>query len=52
VEELAEWIKPYWKEGGKILMCTDDGDVWAGGYVYNGKGKSKPLELRPVGKWS
>ena len=49
--EFAEWIKAYCKEGGTILWCTIAGDVRAYGYVFDGKGKAKWMEIGHVGEW-
>jgi hypothetical protein len=49
--ELADWVKAYCEEDDVILWSPLAGDVSACGYVFNGKGKAKRMELRPVGKW-
>ena len=50
-ERIAEWLRQHSEEGGRIVLHSieADGDAW--GWEFNGRGKMRPLTLRPVGRW-
>jgi len=50
-EAIAAWIKRYGERGGHIILHSLEGDGRAWGWEFDGKGRSRYLELRPSEKW-
>ena len=50
-EAIADWIKQYSEKGGRIVLHSIEGDGAAFGWEFDGRGRMRALELRPVGKW-
>ncbi|OPZ44979.1 MAG: hypothetical protein BWY93_00131 [Euryarchaeota archaeon ADurb.BinA087] len=50
-ESIAEWVKQYSEEGGRIILHSLEADGEAWGWVFDGKGKMRELQLKEIGKW-
>ena len=50
-EPIAKWVKRYSENGGSIIFHSLEADGGAWGWVFDGRGRMKELELRPVGRW-
>jgi hypothetical protein len=51
VEDFVSWIKPFCEAGGRVVIRSNECDGWAGGFTFDGKGRVKELQLKPVGRW-
>lgn len=50
-EKIAEWLKLHSEKGGRIVQSSWEGDGAAWGWEFDGRGRLRNLDLRPVGKW-
>ncbi|MBK7472364.1 MAG: hypothetical protein IPI73_18850 [Betaproteobacteria bacterium] len=50
-ERVARWLRRYSEKGGRIVLHSNEGDGAAWGWEFDGKGRMRPLDLVPVGKW-
>ena len=50
-ERIAAWLKQHCEKGGRIVLHSIEADGAAWGWEFDGRGRMRALELRPVGKW-
>ncbi len=50
-EKIASWVKLHSEKGGKMILCSYDGDGAAWGWEFDGKGRMRELQFRYIGKW-
>jgi hypothetical protein len=49
--DIAAWPRQHCETGGRIVLHSQEGDGTAWGWEFDGRGRMRSLELRPVGKW-
>lgn len=50
-EAIANWIKRYAGKGGSIIFHSLEGEGMAWGWEFDGKKRTRMLEVKPYGKW-
>ena len=50
-ERIAGWLKRHSEKGGRIVLHSIEADGEAWGWEFDGRGRMRPLRLRPAGKW-
>jgi len=50
-ERIARWLRRYCEKGGRIILHSSEADGAAWGWEFDGRGRMRPLDLVPVGKW-
>lgn len=50
-EGVARWLSRHSEKGGCIILHSNEADGAAWGWEFDGKGRMRPLDLVPVGKW-
>jgi hypothetical protein len=50
-EVIADWLKQYSEEGGRIILHSLEADGEAWGWEFDGKGRMRELQLQYVGEW-
>jgi hypothetical protein len=50
-EHIAHWVKHYAEKGGRMVFHSIEADGEAWGWEFDGKGRMRPLALKPSGKW-
>jgi hypothetical protein len=50
-ERIAAWLRQHCERGGRIILHSREGDGEAWGWEFDGRGRMRALELRPIGKW-
>jgi hypothetical protein len=48
---IACWLRRHSEKGGRIVLHSNEADGAAWGWEFDGKGRMRPLDLVPVGKW-
>ena len=51
-EQIAQWLKLHSEKGGRIVLHRFEGDGYAWGWEFDGKGRLRELHLRSMGKWT
>ena len=50
-EQIASWLRLHSEKGGRMVLHSAEADGNAWGWEFDGRGKMRALELRPIGKW-
>jgi hypothetical protein len=49
--QIARWLRKHSERGGRLIEHSMEGDGAAWGWEFDGRGKMRALDLRPIGKW-
>ena len=50
-KQIASWLRLHSEKGGQMVLHSNEGDGEASGWEFDGRGRMRALQLRPVGKW-
>ncbi len=50
-DRIAKWLRHHCQRGGRLIQHSSEGDGLAWGWTFDGRGRMKYMELRPIGKW-
>jgi hypothetical protein len=50
-EVIANWIKRYAEKGGRIIFHSLEGEGGSWGWEFDGKKRTRMLDMSPCGKW-